>query len=287
MRPRRTNTIYIVIVLLCILSVLVYALGRRKVEGFADGSIPRIIWSYWNDPEIPPKIKKIMKERQDVLSTWDHRVLNEETVYMYIPRNAFPQGYMNLSHQHKADWIRLYILKEHGGCWMDASIIVNSTEELERLYRKSIETNSEFTGFYLSTHTRNSVKESYIENWFIMAPVKSRLISLWYEEYTQAVTIGFLPYKKKVFSHINVSNIYPEFEDDSLYLTQHAALQYVLQVRLSSKPNILIFDAADTMFKPHVDCKWDVPCVVKFIKNTPKEKQPSYIKLRSNERNQL
>lgn len=287
MRPRRTNTIYILIVILCILSILLYAVGGNKIEGFANGSIPRIIWSYWNDPEIPQPVKKIMREREIVLSSWEHRVLNEKTVYEYIPRHSFPKGYTSLSHQHKADWIRLYILKEHGGCWMDASIIVNSADELEGLFSKSTETNSEFTGFYLSSHTRNSVKESYIENWFIMAPVRSRLISLWYEEYTEAVTIGFLPYKKKVFSRINVSNIYGEFEDDSVYLTQHAALQYVLQVRLSSRPNIIIFDAAETMFKPHVDCKWDVPCVLKFIKDTPKEKQPSYIKLRSSERNQL
>lgn len=287
MRLGRKPTIYILIVTLCILCGLLYLSQRKQTEGFTDAGIPRIIWSYWNDPQIPPKVEKIMRERERLLSSWEHRVLNEETLYDYIPRDSFPEGYDGLSHQHKADWIRLYILREHGGCWMDASIIVNSTDELERLYSESLESKSEFTGFYLSTHTRNSVKESYIENWFIMAPPSSRIISLWYEEYTDAVRIGFLPYKKKVFSRINVSNIYGEFEDDSVYLTQHAALQYVLQVRLSSKPNILIFDAADTMFKPHVDCNWDVPCVLKFIKDTPKQKQPSYIKLRSSERNQL
>ena len=287
MRLWRTPTIYILIVTLCILCGLLYFRQKKVTEGFTDASIPRIIWSYWNDPQIPPKVEKIMREREAVLSSWEHRVLNEDTVYDYIPIDAFPEGYSKLSHQHKADWIRLYILKEHGGCWMDASIIVNSTDELERLYTESLNKRSEFTGFYLSSHIRNSVKESYIENWFIMAPIHSRLISLWYEEYTEAVTIGFLPYKKKVFSRINVSNIYGEFEDDSVYLTQHAALQYVLQVRLASRPNILIFDAADTMFKPHVDCNWDISCVLKFIKHTPKEKQPSYIKLRSSERNQL
>jgi hypothetical protein len=260
---------------------------QKAVEGFSDGQyIPRIIWSYWNDPEIPPKVEKILREREALLSTWEHRVLNEKTVYNYIPRDSFPDGYDKLSHQHKADWIRLYILKDHGGCWMDSSIIVNSPNELERLYRESLQKKSEFTGFYLSTHTMKSVKESYIENWFIMAPPNSQVIRLWHEEYTDAVQIGFINYKKKVYSAIDVSNIYPK-DDNYTYLTQHVALQYVLQVRLTSKPNILIFDAADTMFKPHIDCKWEEECVIRFIKNTPKEKQPSYIKLRSNERNHL
>ncbi len=172
---------------------------------------------------------------------------------------------------------------------MDASIIVNSGDELESLYKQSVETRSEFTGFYLPSHTLNSVKETYIENWFIMAPKQSKIIQLWYEEYTTAVEIGFLPYKKRVFSKIDVSNIYGEKEDDSVYLTQHASLQYVLRVRLEGKekPNILLFDASDTMFKPHVDCNWDTECTLKFIKETPKEKQPPYIKLRSTERNML
>jgi hypothetical protein len=152
----------------------------------------------------------MLDDRKTVLSTWDHRVLDEETVYNYIPKDNFPKKYDKLSHQHKADWIRLYILKIYGGCWMDASIIVNTDEELERLYSESIQAKSEFTGFYLASHTLNSVKETYIENWFILAPVQSPLIHMWLEEYTEAVEGGFLAYKKKVFSVLDVSNIYAE-----------------------------------------------------------------------------
>jgi hypothetical protein len=260
-------------------------MGKRKnTEGFA-GPLPKVIWSYWNDPEIPPKLLHILAQRETVLSSWDHRVLNEESVYEYIPRDSFPEGYDGLIHQHKADWIRLYILKNYGGCWMDASIIVNSDREIERLYAQSLLTESEFTGFYLQANTLNSVRDTYIENWFIMAPARSRLISLWYEEFTEAVTTGFLHYKKKVTTAINVSNLYGGEEDT--YLTQHAALQYVLRSRLTERPNILIFDASDTMFKPHVDCKWDSSCVIKYIRDTPKDKQPPYIKLRGNERSEL
>lgn len=275
--------IYIVIALLCI--GLVYGLRRKKTtEGFSY-QLPRVVWSYWNDPQIPPKLRRILKEREYVLSTWDHRVLNEESVYDYIPRDSFPEGYDSLIHQHKADWIRLYILKNYGGCWMDSSIIVNSDYDLERLYEESLLRESEFTGFYLEANTLNSVKDTYIENWFIMAPARSRVISLWYEEFTEAVTIGFLLYKKKVSAAINVSNLYGA--EDDVYLTQHAALQYVLQNRLPAKPNIFIVDASDTMFKPHIDCKWDSSCVVKYIRETPKDKQPPYIKLRGNERSEL
>lgn len=275
------------ILLIVIFIVFIYgsrSRSRSHTEGFASYTLPRTIWSYWHDPVIPPSVATMLAER--AILPWKHVVLNEVTVYEYIDPSLFPKGYDQLSHQHQADWIRLYILKVYGGCWMDASIIVNSGEELEAMYKQSIETQSEFTGFYLQSHTLKGVPETYIENWFIMAPKESRIIQLWYEEYTMAVEIGFAAYKKRVFSQIDVSNIYAR-EDDNTYLTEHAALQYVLRVRLKEKPHLLIVDASESMFKPHVDCKWDTECTLKFIKETPKEKQPPFIKLRSNERNLL
>lgn len=282
----RHKTLYILIVALCIVCLLLYLSKKRQVEGFSSTPIPKIIWSYWNDANIPPKVEQILRNRGEVLSTWEQRVLNEDSVYHYIPRGKFPKGYSALTHQAKSDWIRLYLLKVYGGCWMDASIIVNSSQGVEHMYTESVRSSSELSGFYLSSHTLNSVKESYIESWFIMAPPNSRVVSLWYEEFTEAVTGGFLPYKKKVFSKINVSNIYSPKDEDT-YLTIHSSLQYVLQVRIPSTPKIIIYDAADTMFKPHIDCKWNSECTVRFIRETPKEKQPTYIKLRSQERNAL
>ena len=270
----------IVFIIICIL--FLYFRPRSLKEGFSY-SLPRTIWSYWHDPVIPPKVASMLQERE--VLPWEHIVLNETTVHDYIDPSLFPKGYDELSHQHKADWIRLYILKVYGGCWMDASIIVNSGVELESLYERSLEAQSEFTGFYLQRHTLKGVPETYIENWFIMAPKGSRIIELWYEEYTMAVEIGFKAYKKRVFSEIDVSNIYGR-DDDNTYLTQHAALQYVLRV-VTEKANIIIVDASDTMFKPHVDCNWDTECTLKFIRETPKEAQPPFIKLRSNERNLL
>jgi hypothetical protein len=274
----------VLFIVICI--VVLYKISVSPVtEGFVSTSytLPRTIWSYWHDPVIPPKVASMLEER--AVLPWEHIVLNQTTVYEYIDPSLFPKGYDELSHQHQADWIRLYILKVYGGCWMDASILVNSGVELESLYQRSLEAESEFTGFYLQGHTLGGVPETYIENWFIMAPKGSRIIELWYKEYTMAVEIGFKAYKKRVFSKIDVSNIYAR-GDDNTYLTQHSALQYVLRV-LTNKANIIIVDASDTMFKPHVDCNWDTECTLKFIKETPREQQPAFIKLRSNERNLL
>ncbi len=270
-RPANIS-IYIIFILACICIALALAfLYRNRVEPFTKYTLPRIIWTYWHDPYIPHKIKKIIKERQAVLSTWDHRVLNEETVYDYIPMEAFPEGYSKLIHQHKADWIRLYLLKTYGGCWMDASIIVNRSDEIEEIYKESILINSELSAY------SDSGDRNYIETFFIMAPLGSKVIELWLDEYTSAITSGFLTYKKKVTSAIDVSNCFDG--DNDVYLITSAALQYTLRVQLYYRPPMVLKCRYSTIYKYVAECDHDSKCVIEKIKNTPKKQQPSMIKL--------
>jgi hypothetical protein len=267
---RATKTyIYILIIVACICIGL--CLAKRTVEPFTTYSLPRIIWTYWNDPRIPPKIEKIMREREVVLSTWEHRVLNEETVYDYIPRDSFPDGYYKLGHQHKADWIRLYLLKTYAGCWMDASIIVNRTDEIEEMYEESVSIQSQLSAY------SDSGTSNYIETFLIMAPTESKVIDIWFTEYTSAIESGFLPYKKKVTSKIDVSNCFAG--DDDVYLTTSAALQYTLRVHLYNKPPMVLKDRYKTMYKYLAECKHDSKCVIAKIKDTPIGEQPPNIKL--------
>lgn len=270
---RATKTyIYILLIVACICIGLGLGLGlaKRTVEPFTTYSLPRIIWTYWNDPRIPPNIEKIMKEREAVLSTWEHRVLNEETVYDYIPRDAFPEGYYGLSHQHKADWIRLYLLKTYAGCWMDASIIVNRSDEIEEMYEESVSIKSQ-----LSAYCEGG--SAYIETFLIMAPTESRVIDLWFTEYTSAIGSGFLPYKKKVVSKIDVSNCFDNDED--VYLTTTAALHYTLRILLNNSSPLVLRERNNSMYKYLSECKHDSKCVIAKIKNTPKDEQPPNIKL--------
>ena len=248
-----------------------YFRQKKVTEGFTDASIPRIIWSYWNDPQIPPKVENIMREREILLSTWEHRVLNEESVHNYIPRDAFPEGYYQLSHQHKADWIRLYLLKNYAGCWMDSSIIVNRSDEIEEIYEESLSIQSELSAY------SHSGSDTYIETFLIMAPVDSKVIKVWFTEYTSAIEMGFLPYKKKVTSKIDVSNCFSG--EDDVYLTTSAALQYTLRVQLYNKPRMVLKDRYKTIYKYLNECNHDSKCVISKIKNTPKNEQPANIKL--------
>lgn len=268
--PKHSTGLYILLLGLVLLGLVVLPSFR---EGFSERLLPRTIWSYWNDPNPPVRLRKILDDRRDALPGWSHRLLNETTIYGVIPRDAFPRGYGALSHQAKSDWIRLYLLKVYGGCWMDASIIVNRPDEIEELYTQSVEQRSELTGY-----ANADGDTSYIESFCIMAPLGSKVISLWFEEFTLAITMGFLPYKRRVFAKIDASKCYAEDNDDT-YLTVYAALQYVLQERIDYTPSIHVINVWNSMYKYQAECEHDNKCVVEKIKSIPKADQPANLKL--------
>jgi hypothetical protein len=244
-----------------------------RVEGFttkdtSSYELPRIRWSYWHDANLPRDIAEMLEQQSAALPSWDHRILHETTLGTYIDRSAFPKGYESLKPQHKADWIRLYVLQRYGGCWMDASIILYSDKEVEELYEESVRTNSELTAY--------SAEKNYVETFFLLAPLHSPVLRAWYEEFTEAIEIGFPAYKKKVVSRIDVSNCFDNEADT--YLTTSAAIQYVLRVLLPGRPTVLR-DRATSVYKYHEECRYNNSCIFRKIRDIPVDEQPSMIKL--------
>ena len=261
---------------LCLVFIILilYIFTRPGREGFDSYVMPKIIWAFWNDDTMPPLIEKITNYNKKNLIGWEYRILHDSTIHKYIP--SFPPGYESLSiPAHKADWIRLYLLKKYGGVWLDASLIVNDGAALDTLYQESISKKSQFTGFSNNEDPSDTIPK-FIENWFIMAPLGSIIIEKWFEEFTQAIAIGFDKYVDQVRKeNIDISRI-----TSIPYHTAFVALQKVVQ----TTPNqpMILNKAIDSMFKIHHECKWDADCVMRgILKDNGKT---PYIKLTGNER---
>jgi len=116
-----------------------------------------------------------------------------------------------------------------------------------------------------------------------MAPKNSRIIKKWFKEFEYAIDIGFLAYKKEIIKKgVNVDKIFI-FGHDDTYLTIHATLQKLLQLKEIKDPNMILYRAEDTMFKLHIDCNWKSDCIYNKIKNESIKNIP-YIKLRGTDR---
>lgn len=270
---------YIVYGILIILIVIIYLLHSIY---FSYNKPPKILWTYWNDEHIPPLVEKIMSHRALILKGWKQIIVTDATIKQYVNP---PDVYYKLGQTHKSDWLRLALIKNYGGCWMDATLIVNSEEALNEIYEESNRRQSEFTGFYTPLCIIDNKKSTFIESWCIIAPRSSSVIDAWLNEYVIACETGFLEYRRSVTKLHNFSpHIYNPINED-VYLTVYAACQMAIQKRLSGKSNILLYNSYDTMYKLHKQCwdetkkDYDHDCIVNRIRDDPSVKDISFIKI--------
>lgn len=224
-----------------------------------DYVLPKQIWCYWDSGILPKDIEEYYQNNMGVLNGWNITFLTDETLSNYIDMSAIPDNYKMLMPQHKADYIRLAILYKWGGTWMDASIVINSKEAFEKLYREIIERKAQAMLFTLGEPRPDS---SFIENWFIMAPQKSPVIGAWLHEFTNAIQMSFLKYEM----HIRHNKYTINSRIHLPYLSQHACMQVILQKYPELKRMIILHPAEDDMLRIQVECKWNFACIGDAIK---------------------
>ena len=259
-----------------------------KSQPRAQYVLPKVLWFYWDRPQLPSLIAKIKAYNAPKFAGWQVIYLNETLLPTYVPDYAYPPNYEGLRPAHKADWLRLYLLSVYGGCWMDASILVNSPTAMGDLYNESLLVQSDLTCFQIDDgtfiHRTGRVLPKVIENWFIMAPKNSKLISLWRQEFENAIKMGFLKYRQSMSARsIDISAINFENAED-VYLTQHIAIQAVVQNPTLEAPPMVIKKSQESMLKLHQECKWISKCIADHLNSDPAAKRLPYIKLTRHDR---
>jgi hypothetical protein len=238
---------------------------------------------YWDTEEKPNIIHRIHDYNAKAFEGWDVRFLNRQTMYKYVNHHDLPLKYNELIVQHKADWLRLHLLKQYGGCWIDASIIFNDPDAMNKIRHASVVQRSNLTGFQTKEnrtfqHISGKTLPLVVDNWFIMAPPNSPVIHAWYSEFNKAIAMGFLNYKRMLERiGVDISAIHFKGPDD-VYLTQHMCIQKVLQRDVPTLPSMYFLTSSDSMFKIQRECMWKNDCVKQKLLD-PAAKRLPYIKL--------
>ena len=270
---------------------------RHRQRGGSLGSlgipqdIPKKAWAFWDSDNPPKAIKDIMKHRPAKLHGWESIYLSDKTIDKYIDKNSYPPGYDVLIPAHKADWIRLALIEKYGGAWLDAGIIINNVSELNKIHALMLKEHTEAGLYYLDHHGFINNMPLYIDNWFIIAPKHSPIITKWKREFEKAINMGLVEYKTELMSQDLQINIFSKTDMTDTYLTPQACLQKVIQTS-SKKPKILFLDPGTSMFKIHSECagrpdrkeEEDAECVQNKLLNDPASKELHHIKLRSDDR---
>lgn len=271
--------ILLVIIISCIL--IKYRNNKDTYTNNTEYILPKTIWMFWDKEELPNHISLIYNNNKKILNDWDINLLNNNNIKDYLDFDSFQKNYESLAIQAKTDLIRLKLLNKYGGIWMDASIIINSKTEFEKMFNDTVNNKVELSAFTLYEKDDSFKYHQYIESWFLIAPKNSYIISLWLEEFEKAINMGFDEYNKYITDTLKVK-ICNEINKFGSYLTIHKTLQVVLQNKIVDKdytPKLLLFKSEDNMFKLYSNCNWDNNCIKDTFENNLEIKNIPYIKL--------
>ena len=225
--------------------------------------LPQKIYSYWDDLENNTIIQSHFNSWRRNIKNWEINIINKNNLKDYVS-DDFINKYIELDSTRFSDFLRLELLKTNGGVWLDAGIFVTKNSLfLDKFRNEMINNNYDATLYELQDATIDK-DMPYLENWFIMAPKNSKLITDIYYEFNRAFEMGFFKYKKDILipSKINLTNTLGY--EKKTYLMQHAIINYLFK---NNKYNINIKNSYDSMFRIHIDHKWDNELIIDNIIN--------------------
>jgi hypothetical protein len=221
-------------------------------------TIPKVIYTFWASGQINTFV-------MDCIGTWskhapDYRVniITLETVHQYtnkvIPKSIYSS---NITVQAKSDWIRLAVILEHGGIWLDASVILTGTLAWIHKYQQKYSVENIF--FYLESSTMNLSRPHIESNVFASVP-KSPFIKAWFSEF------------HSILSDYNMSDLYLadlmrkygltkyleilQGNGNPSYLKIYVASRKVMIIdRLN--PSAFFLPASRTIYKLTEETEWD------------------------------
>lgn len=245
--------------------------------------LPKTIYCYWDNYNDDEFIKMFINNWKSKLSPdWKIVVLHKDNVNEYT--NGKMLKYKDLDSTKYSDFLRLLLLKEHGGVWIDISTILINGDFLDKYHNEMIANKNDCLLYEFKNRTVQQ-KYPYFESWFIMAPKNSKLINDWFYTLDKSFEIGFQKFKKEILidSGMDLSNTIGYNED--IYLLIHACINFLLYK--DQQYNILIKDAGESNFKFQNEAEWDNEKLSKILCEPLNSEGIYSIKLTGSQRNYL
>jgi len=259
-----------IIILILFLLYLIYKIreslneGKIKENFNQDYELPKIIYGFWDDIDNNPVIQSHIRNwKKKISKEWEIIILNKDNVYKYVEHEFIEKyGSGTLDPTRFADFLRVELLMKRGGVWMDASIFITDGSFLDKMYQEMIK-NKYDACFYEYKEMTLLPEQPHIDNWFMMAPKGSKIITDLYKEFERAYDMDFLKYKNNVLIPSNILLDKTIGYGESTYLMQHAIFHYLFKI--GKKYNILLKNASESMYKLHILYNWDHIKIIKFI----------------------
>lgn len=244
--------------------------------------IPRVIWSYWHTTPTPEFIAKCQVNWRRFAPDHELRLIHKNTITEWLGKGEILGEFSQLPPFRQADWLRLKLLAEYGGIWIDASTLL--TQNLDWVHQLRVKNNSEYVGFYIDRFTTRPDKP-IVENWFMAAVPQSAFIIALAREFDQAIELGESAYLEKLNKTGRLNEIVQGLNHaDQLYLIMHVAAAVILD-KSEKDFRLSLIKAEDSALGFHAALKWRKRHLFARLALTPCPDQlPCIIKLRGGDR---
>ena len=234
-------------------------------------AIPKIIWAFWDSKEMPELVKICINNWKELHPDFEINILNNETIHTFLPN--FPK-LKDFNPVFKSDLLRLSLLKEYGGIYLDASVFLN--QRLDQYISFYIENNLDLLVFSSEGHP-NDKKYPITENWFIISEKNNLFIEKWLFYVTEVfLSNDFESYFKNNETRKMAYNSVNETKRD--YFFSYMASQLVM--REITNTTIGFLDSTKNGFFYNYYFKFNYEKIAKFLLlQTKFSRFPSIIKL--------
>jgi len=268
----------IIIFLIVIIIILGLAFANWQKKDY--NRHPKKIWTYWDNPDrIPKTVKMCMKSWAIHNPNYEIILLTKQNYkgWVNIPLEIAVHPNFNDNPTRFADLVRIYALAEHGGVWIDSSILLKAPLD-SWLFPKY----AEFSGFYIASFTKEGLPP-VIENWFFACNKGSEFVRKWRDEFTQ---IYNYPNVEKYVRSREEMGVDTEKISGPIYLAMHVSAQKVLQIDKYPLESLILKKAEDGPFKYLTETHWDSEKALRLACSDKKYQSP-IMKMRGAERNVL
>lgn len=206
---------------------------------------PRIIWTY-HSGEMHSKVKMMLHETKTTLSeTWSFIVLSDANLSLFLNISSFPPNLLQYPPTTKSDYIRLRLLSQYGGWWLDTAIQVSSKSLFDNWMDEIVQKQAQMFGICFTC------PRGIIENGLLFAPRGSIVIRTWLEQVETMYRAGisnyiYTVYRNGISFHPLVLRDYPYIWK---YMVVYAAQKVAIDRVIPRRTTIVIKDTKKTLFE--------------------------------------
>ncbi len=247
-----------------------------------DAALPRVVWTYWNTLPAPAIVDRCLQNWGRFAPDHELRLLDRTTASQALPGIWNQPAFDALPPYRQSDWLRLQLLKRHGGIWMDASTLL--AEDLDWVHRLHDTPARGLVGFYIERYTTDPARPM-LENWFIAASPGDAYIAAWADELDRALALGEPGYIDSLRADGSLEAVAQGIPATMrAYLVMHLAAAVVARRDGDIHPMALL-RAEDIAFAFHARLGWRKRHLYARLALTPAPRRvPALIKLRGGDR---